>query len=231
MKHPIHALALAATLLVGCVSNPISNASSTYDLSQLQSAYAAGDYLRVAKLEVDCAPSADGCAKAHLIKGHAHLKLAFVQGGDCQLADGEQLAKARAELSSATQQIQQWSGVVDLHESASYEGLMQSVRCLGEQSKGERAAAFADELAGVAEGYLKRHPGDVMATWYHVSAQVKQSRAGLFGADPSSACLAIAAARAQLNAAEPTAGDYVGAYNRLDGDIQLLLSNPACASR
>jgi hypothetical protein len=154
----IGAVIVTFFILAGCTAGQLGKAKEHW---------AKQDYEWIAKQDVTCEPSDDGCNQRHLIKGDACYRLA---------KSGKEAEKnyecAMSQLETGIAQTRDWKlNDLDLNRAQTYENLCESIRNLQDMKKGAEADALTGRLVYTSQAFLSVEPGNLAGVYFLNSAR------------------------------------------------------------
>lgn len=177
-----------------------------------------GDYAWVAKQEISCDISDDGCNQLHLIKGDACYRLAK-SGKEAE----KNFACAVTELESGIGQTKDWKmNDLDLNRVQTYENLCESIRDLQDMKKGAEADALTRKLVSTSQAFLAVDPGNLAGIFFLNSARYTMLNRCLIHPEKCpDLCDNLKAVDNEILQVMPKAevSKYMDNYHRLHSDI------------
>jgi hypothetical protein len=203
---------ISALLLLACFG-------STYQLSQTKKHYNQEDYAWVARQELTCRSTDDGCNQLHLLKGNACYALA--KDGVTPAAN---YACAAAHIGEGIAQTRVWASAdLSLNRPQNYTNLCAALRELQDMSAGEQAAQYTRDLLAASEAFRAAEPENVAAVYFHSGARYAQLQKQLLHpGNPSQLCGELGAILQELQSvrAEALQTPYADNVTRLIADVQ-----------
>lgn len=203
-------LFLVLFLLYGC--------GTMGQLDDAKKHWAKKDYDWIAKQEVTCGASDDGCNQLHLIKGDACYQLAK-SGKDAKT----NYECAMTQLGTGVEQTGDWKiDDLNLNRAQTYENLCESIRNLQDLSAGAAAEELTKKLVVASQGFLSAEPGNLAGIYFLNSARYTLLRRCLI--NPERCPGLCENLNAIQNEIEPVMSKaevsrYMDNYHRLKSDI------------
>jgi hypothetical protein len=177
------------------------------------------DYDWIAKQEVSCKETDNGCNQLHLIVGDACYRLA---------KDGKDVKKnfecAVNHLETGIAETKEWRmDTLDLNQAQTYENLCESLRDLKDLEGGGAADELTKKLVDVSQGLIAVEPGSLAGTYFLNSARYSMLRSCLLHSENCpSLCANLQAIENELDQVKERAevSKYMGNFHRLRADIE-----------
>jgi hypothetical protein len=211
-------IARISTVLI-IVSFLLQGCETLSQLGKTKDHWADNDYEWIAKQDISCKVSDEGCNQLHLMKGDACYRLA---------KDGKDVTKnyqcAVTELETGIAQTKEWKlDSLDLSRAQSYENLCEAIRNLEDLETGLRAEEMSIKLLDTTRAFLAVEPGNLAGIYFLNSARYTLLRGCLIHPENCPGlCENLQAIEGQLNEAMPRAKgtNYRDNFHRLQRDIE-----------
>ncbi len=180
--------------------------------------WAKKDYEWIAKQEVTCGSTDDGCNQLHLIKGDACYQLA--KSGRDEKVNYE---CAMTQLDAGISQTKEGKmDELNLNRAQTYENLCESIRNLQDLNGGAAAEELTKKLVFTSQAFLSAEPGNLAGIYFLNSARYTLLRRCLINPDRCPGlCDNLKAIQNEIETVMPKAevSRYMDNYHRLMTDI------------